>query len=79
MVKIKEICGGAISIKLDKEIEIEKLIAIFNDYDVVYKSKDSLKLKKDKKEMLVFKYGEILLYNFDKNEINLIIEKMQNV
>ncbi|MEM5830518.1 MAG: hypothetical protein QXL82_03360 [Candidatus Aenigmatarchaeota archaeon] len=79
MVKIKEICGGAISIKLDKEIEIEKFREIFAEYEVIYKSKESLKLKKDRKEMLVFKYGEILLYNFDKNEINSIIEKIQNV
>ncbi|MEM0324893.1 MAG: hypothetical protein QW678_02920 [Candidatus Aenigmatarchaeota archaeon] len=78
-MKLREICGGAFSLKFDKEIEIEKIANLFKDYKVVIKNEDSIKLSKKEKEILIFKYGEILFYNFKKDEIFEILEIIKNV
>jgi len=78
-MKIREICGGAISLNLGREIDLQKLSEFFKDFSVVYKSKDSIKLKKENKEILAFKYGEILFYGFGKEEVLNIANDLNNI
>ncbi len=75
--KIKEICGGSIiSLKLDKEINLKEVLKFFEGFEIVFESKDSLKVKKGNKEALIFSNGEIIFTNFDKNEIIEIAKKI---
>jgi len=78
-MKIEEICGGVISLKFEKELNLEKISKFFRGFEIVYKSQDSIKLKKDKKEVMIFKHGEILFYNFEKKEVLNIAENLKNV
>lgn len=78
-MKIKRICGGSFSLKFDKEIDVEKILGFFKDYLIVFKSSESVKIKKDKKEIMIFKYGEILFYNFEEDEVRKIAENLKNV
>ncbi|MEM0481083.1 MAG: hypothetical protein QXQ14_02800 [Candidatus Aenigmatarchaeota archaeon] len=75
-MKIKEICGGSIALKLEKELEIDRVLAIFENYEIVFKSKDSAKVKKNGKEAMIFSYGEIVFTNFTKEEIMKIAKKL---
>jgi len=78
-MRIKRICGGSYSLKFDKEIDIEKILEFFKEYSIVFKSSDSVKIKKDKKEIMIFKYGEMLFYNFEEDEVRKIAENLKNV
>jgi len=78
-MKIREICGGVISLNLEKEIDLQKLSEFFKDFSVIFKSNDSIKLKKESKEILAFRYGEILFYNFGKEEVLDIANNLSNI
>jgi len=78
-MKIREICGGVISLNLGREIDLQKLSEFFKDFSVVYKSRDSVKLKKENKEVLAFRYGEILFYGFRKEEVSNIANSLNNI
>jgi len=78
-MKIREICGGVISLNLEREIDLQKLSELFKDFSVTYKSRDSVKLKKENKEILAFRYGEILFYGFGKEEVLNIANNLNNI
>jgi len=78
-MRIEEICGGLISLKFEKELDLEKISNFFKEFEIIYKSQGSIKLKKERKEVMIFKHGEILFYNFEKKEILSIAENLKNV
>lgn len=65
--KFKEICGGSISIVLDKSLNLSLVKKIVGN-DFLFENFGVLKYKLDSKEITFFEYGEILLNGFSRKE-----------
>jgi uncharacterized Rmd1/YagE family protein len=79
---INKLCGiNNLSVKFDKELDnefIDKLIKILNNFEIKEKSNDSIWLKLEEKDVLIYKYGEIIFLGFSEEDVKNILDKALN-
>jgi len=77
---INKLCGmNNLSVRFDKEFDnefIDKLIKILNNFEIKEKSNDSIWLKSEEKDILIYKYGEIIFLGFSEDDIKNILDKV---
>jgi hypothetical protein len=70
MYRIYELCGkNDYSIKFDKKIDIKKIKEYFKDYEIIDENEETISLRKEEKNVIGFSYGEIILVNFNIEEV----------
>ena len=68
-----------LSVRFDKEFDdkfIDKLIKILNNFEIKEKNDDSIWLKSEEKDVLIYKYGEILFLGFSEDDVKNILYKV---
>jgi len=77
---INKLCGvNNLSVRLDKEFDnefINKLIKILNNFEIKEKNEDSIWLKLEEKDVLIYKYGEIIFLGFSEEDVKNILDKV---
>jgi uncharacterized Rmd1/YagE family protein len=77
---INKLCGmNNLSVRFDKEFDnefIDKLIKILNNFEIKEKSNDSIWLKSEEKDVLIYKYGEIVFLGFSEEDVKNILDKV---
>ena len=77
---ISKLCGmNNLSVRFDKEFDnefIDKLIKILNNFEIKEKNDDSIWLKSEEKDVLIYKYGEILFLGFSEDDVKNILYKV---
>ena len=77
---INKLCGvNNLSVRLDKEFDnefINKLIKILNNFEIKEKNEDSIWLKLEEKDVLIYKYGEIIFLGFSEEDVKSILDKV---
>jgi len=61
-----------LSVKFDKEFTdefINSLLEKFSDFDIKDRKEDSIWLKQKEKDIVIYKYGEILFLGFSEEEV----------
>ena len=75
-----KLCGiNNLSVKFDKNFDdefINKLINLLNNFEINEKNKDSIWLKLQEKDILVYRYGEIVFLGFSEEDIKNILNKL---
>ncbi len=70
---IFKLCGmNNLSVKFDKEFTdefINSLLEKFSDFDIKDRKEDSIWLKQKEKDIVIYKYGEILFLGFSEEEV----------
>jgi len=78
--RISKLCGmNNLSVRFDKEFDnefIDKLIKILNNFEIKEKNDDSIWLKSEEKDVLIYKYGEILFLGFSEDDVKNILYKV---
>ncbi|BFI73036.1 hypothetical protein YN1_0230 [Nanoarchaeota archaeon] len=79
MYRIYELCGKSdYSIKFDKKIDVKKLKDYFKDYEVIDENEEAVTLKKEDKNVIGFSYGEVLLINFNIEEVEKVAKIIES-
>jgi len=77
---ISKLCGmNNLSVRFDKEFDdefIDKLIKILNNFEIKEKNDDSIWLKLGEKDVLIYKYGEILFLGFSEDDVKNILNRV---
>jgi uncharacterized Rmd1/YagE family protein len=77
---INKLCGmNNLSVRFDKEFDnefIDKLIKILNNFEIRDKNDYSIWLKSEEKDVLIYKYGEIVFLGFSENDVKNILDKI---
>jgi uncharacterized Rmd1/YagE family protein len=77
---INKLCGmNNLSVRFDKELDnefINKLIKILNNFEIRDKNDDSIWLKSEEKDVLIYKYGEIIFLGFSEDDVKNILDKV---
>jgi len=77
---INKLCGmNNLSVRFDKEFDnefIDKLISLLNNFEIKEKSNDSIWLKSEEKDVLIYKYGEIIFLGFSEENVKNILDKV---
>jgi uncharacterized Rmd1/YagE family protein len=77
---INKLCGmNNLSVRFDKEFDnefIDKLIKILNSFEIKEKVNDSIWLKSEEKDVLIYKYGEIVFLGFSEDDVKNILDKV---
>jgi len=77
---INKLCGvNNLSVRLDKEFDnefINKLIKILNNFEIKEKNEDSIWLKLEEKDVLIYKYGEIVFLGFSEEDVKNILNRV---
>jgi uncharacterized Rmd1/YagE family protein len=77
---INKLCGmNNLSVRFDKEFDdefINKLTKILNNFEIKEKNEDSIWLKSEEKDVLVYKYGEIVFLGFSEDDVRNILDKV---
>ena len=77
---INKLCGmNNLSVRFDKEFDnefIDKLISLLNNFEIKEKSNDSVWLKSEEKDVLIYKYGEIVFLGFSEEDVKNILNKV---
>ena len=77
---INKLCGmNNLSVRFDKEFDdefINKLISLLNNFEIKEKSNDSIWLKSEEKDVLIYKYGEIVFLGFSEEDVKNILNKV---
>jgi uncharacterized Rmd1/YagE family protein len=77
---INKLCGmNNLSVRFDKEFDnefIDKLISLLNNFEIRDKNDDSIWLKSEEKDVLIYKYGEIVFLGFSENDVKNILDKI---
>jgi uncharacterized Rmd1/YagE family protein len=77
---INKLCGmNNLSVRFDKEFDnefVNKLIKILNNFEIKEKSEDSVWLKSEEKDVLIYKYGEIVFLGFSEEDVKNILDKV---
>ncbi len=78
--RINKLCGiNNLSVRFDREFDdkfIDKLIKILNNFEIKEKNEDSIWLKLGEKDILVYKYGEIVFLGFSEDDVKNILDKV---
>jgi uncharacterized Rmd1/YagE family protein len=79
---INKLCGmNNLSVKFDKEFNnefIDKLIKILNNFEIKERNENSVWLKLEEKDVLIYKYGEIIFLGFSEEDAKKILDKALN-
>jgi uncharacterized Rmd1/YagE family protein len=77
---INKLCGmNNLSVRFDKDFDnefINKIINLLNNFEIKEKNDDSIWLKLGEKDILVYKYGEIVFLGFSEEDIKSILNKV---
>ncbi|MFP3166979.1 MAG: hypothetical protein RXQ68_00930 [Candidatus Nanopusillus sp.] len=77
---INKLCGiNNLSVRFDENFDdefINKLINLLNNFEIKEKNKDSIWLKLREKDILVYKYGEIVFLGFSEEDVKNILNKV---
>jgi uncharacterized Rmd1/YagE family protein len=77
---INKLCGiNNFSVRFDKKFDdefINKLISLLNNFEIKEKNEDSVWLKSEEKDMLIYKYGEIVFLGFSEEDVKNILDKV---
>jgi uncharacterized Rmd1/YagE family protein len=77
---INKLCGmNNLSVRFDKELDnefINKLIKLLNNFEIRDKNDDSIWLKSEEKDVLIYKYGEIIFLGFSEDDVKNILDKV---
>jgi len=77
---INKLCGiNNLSVRFDKEFDdefINKLIKILNNFEIRERNSDSIWLKSEEKDVLIYKHGEILFLGFSEEDVKNILNKV---
>ncbi len=78
--RINKLCGmNNLSVRFDKKFDdkfINKLISLLNNFEIKEKNEDSIWLKSEEKDILVYKYGEIVFLGFSEDDVKNILDKV---
>jgi len=76
---INKLCGmNNLSVRFDKKFDnefINKLINLLNNFEIKEKNEDSIWLKLGEKDVLVYRYGEIVFLGFSEDDVKNILDK----
>ncbi|MGC9133486.1 MAG: hypothetical protein ACP5GJ_03755 [Nanopusillaceae archaeon] len=73
MYRIYELCGKSdYSIRFDKKIDVKKVKEYFKDYEIIDENEETISLRKEEKNVIGFSYGEVILVNFNIEEVEKI-------
>jgi len=76
---INKLCGmNNLSVRFDKEFDnefIDKLVKILNNFEIK-ENEDSVWLKSEEKDILIYKYGEIIFLGFSEDDVKNILDKV---
>ena len=77
---INKLCGmNNLSVRFDKNLDdefINKLINLLNNFEIKEKNQDSIWLKSEEKDVLVYRYGEIVFLGFSEEDVKNILNKV---
>ena len=77
---INKLCGiNNFSVRFDKKFDnefINKLINLLNNFEIKEKNEDSIWLKFREKDVLLYRYGEIIFLGFSEEDIKNILDKV---
>jgi len=77
---INKLCGvNNLSVRFDKNFDdefINKLIKILNNFEIRERNSDSIWLKAEEKDVLIYKHGEIIFLGFSEEEVKSILNKV---
>jgi uncharacterized Rmd1/YagE family protein len=77
---INKLCGmNNFSVRFDKKFDDEflnKLINLLNNFEIKEKNDDSIWLKLEERDILVYKYGEIVFLGFSEEDIKSILNRV---
>ena len=77
---INKLCGiNNLSVRFDKKFDdefINKLINLLNNFEIKEKNEDSIWLKSEEKDVLVYRYGEIVFLGFSEEDVKNILNKV---
>ena len=77
---INKLCGiNNLSVRFDKEFDdefINKLIKILNNFEIRERNSDSIWLKSEEKDVLIYKHEEILFLGFSEEDVKNILNKV---
>jgi len=80
MYKIIKLCGvNDYSATFNKKLDIDKIIILFNGYEVLDKDKDSARLSKDNKRVFIYSSGEIIFIGFSYDEVEEICRTIDKI
>jgi len=67
------------SVRFDKNFDDEflnKLINLLNNFEIKEKNDDSIWLKLEERDILVYKYGEIVFLGFSEEDVKNILNRV---
>jgi len=77
---INKLCGmNNLSVRFDKNFDdefINKLIKILNNFEIKERNNDSIWLKSEEKDVLIYKHGEIIFLGFSEEDVKNILDKV---
>ena len=77
---INKLCGiNNLSIRFDKNLDdefINRLINLLNNFEIKEKNQDSIWLKLGEKDLLVYRYGEIVFLGFSEEDVKSILNRV---
>ena len=77
---INKLCGmNNFSVRFDKKFDDEflnKLINLLYNFEIKEKNDDSIWLKLEEKDILVYKYGEIVFLGFSEEDVKNILNRV---
>ena len=80
MYKIIKLCGiNDYAVTFDKKLDIDKVISLFDGYEILDRDKDSARLSKGDKKVFIYSSGEIIFIGFSYNEVEEICRTVDKV
>lgn len=77
---INKLCGiNNLSVRFDKNLDdefINRLIKILNNFEIKEKNEDSIWLKLGEKDLLIYRYGEIVFLGFSEEDVKNILNRV---
>jgi len=77
---INKLCGiNNLSVRFDKNLDdefINRLINLLNNFEIKEKNQDSIWLKLGEKDLLVYRYGEIVFLGFSEEDVKSILNRV---
>ena len=77
---INKLCGmNNLSVRFDKKFDnefINKLIKLLNNFEIKEKNEDSIWLKSEEKDVLVYRYGEIVFLGFSEEDVKNVLNRV---
>jgi len=77
---INKLCGiNNLSVRFDKNLDdefINKLINLLNNFEIKEKNDDAIWIKLGEKDLLVYRYGEIVFLGFSEEDVKSILNRV---